>query len=54
MLDLFSVGGGALRGAGNGGSAGGYLPATDNTYLDAAAGFFAAFYVIIVFGVPAF
>lgn len=54
MLDLFSVSGGALGGTGDGGGAGDYLPATDNTYLDAAAGFFAAFYVVIVLGVPAF
>ena len=54
MLDLFSVGCGALRGAGNGGGAGDYLPATDDTDLNAAAGFFVAFYVVIVYGVPAF
>lgn len=33
MLDLFSVGGGALGGTGDGGGTGHYLPAADNDYL---------------------
>lgn len=52
MLGLFSVGGGALRGAGDGWGTGDYLSATDDTDLDAAAGCFATFGVVVVFSVP--
>lgn len=52
MLDLLSAGGGALRGAGYSGGAGDYLPATDDTDLNTAAGLFTALGTIIVFPVP--
>lgn len=52
-LGLFPVGGGALRGAGDGWGTGDDLSATDNTDLDAPAGCFVALGAVIVFGVPA-
>lgn len=52
MLDIASVDGGALRGAGDGGGAGDHLPLADNTDLDSAAGRFAALRAVIMFCIP--